>query len=89
MSERTNYIKVNLPYSEEQFINGNGEGCFVLVDNETLNAWNDDGNVGGEYFGTLDNNSIYYPEMKAGTEIKFELRGEHRPVAIIEKYAEK
>lgn len=85
--KRTEYIKVNLPYSEEQFINGNGEGCFVLVDKETYKAWEDDSKVGGVYKGTLDNYSLYYPELKPGVEIKFELRGENRPVALLDKYA--
>ena len=87
--ERTHYIKVNLPSTQEDFINGNGECCFVLVDDETFKAWEDDNNTGGTYLGTLDNDSLYYPSMKAGDEIKFELRGENIPVALIEKYCEK
>lgn len=87
MKERTEYIKVNLPASEKDFLDGNGEGCFVLVDKPTKALWENDENIGNVCHGTLDNDSWYYPEMKHGTEIKFELRGDKRPVAIIEKYA--
>lgn len=86
MPQRTHYIKVNLPATEENFLNGNGEGCFVLVDDKTYQDWEDDTKFGGVYYGTLINDSIYYPEMEYGTEIKFELRGDERPVALIEKY---
>lgn len=81
-------FKVNLPATRDDFLSGNGEGCFVSIDEETYKAWEDDKNIGGVYEGALLNDSIYYPNLQYGDKIKFELRGDKRPVALIEKYCE-
>lgn len=73
------YIKVNLPDSPEAESAGNGEGVFVLVNEEVKRAYDAD-EAGTTYSGILDNDSIYYPELLHGTPIKFEMRGEYRPV---------
>ena len=72
-------IKVNLPSSPEAEHNGNGEGVFVLVNEEVKRAYDTD-EAGTIYSGILDNDSIYYPELQHGTPIQFEMRGVNRPV---------
>lgn len=83
------YIKVNLPRSEQGYIDGNGEGVFVIVDAETKKAYDTD-ESGTEYSGVLDNDSCYYPGLEHGTIITFEMRGENRPVVsfkwLVENY---
>ena len=76
----TEYIKVNFPLTEEDYINGNGEGMWVLVDHDTKKAHDEDA-IGGRYYGILGNDSLSYPGLEAGTVFPFEMRGENRPVA--------
>jgi len=81
----TEYIKVNLPPSEADYLRGNGEGVWVLVDSATKTDYNQD--VSGKgYVGILDNDSLYYPELKAGDLLLFEMRGGYRPVAAFYEF---
>lgn len=85
------YIKVNLPASQEAYRNGNGEGVWVLVEENVKKAYdNDEG--GTCYEGVLDNDSVYYPALKHGVTIPFEMRGENRPVTpynwLVNNYGE-
>lgn len=73
------FIKANLPATEEDYKGGGGEGCFFIVDHETKKAYDND-TKGGLYFGTLDNDSIYWPTLRHGTVCPLEMRGENRPV---------
>lgn len=73
------FIKANLPATEEDYKSGYGEGCFFIVDQETKKAYDND-TKGGLYFGTLDNDSVYWPTLKHGTVCPLEMRGENRPV---------
>lgn len=77
------HIKVNLPSNRDDFEYGNGEGCWVLVE-PGIKEQCEAGYEGGNFEGLLDNDSFYYPDLKAGTTIRFEMRGECRPVAFIE-----
>lgn len=81
------YIKVNFPRNKENYISGNGEGMWVVADDETAKKYsaNEKGTI---CFGSLANDSTYYPELKAGTKVTFELRGENRPVAVIDGFLE-
>lgn len=85
------HIKVNLPSSERDYIDGCGEGCFVLVEADAKKAYDTD-ESGTEYTGILDNDSLYYPGLMHGVVIPFEMRGEKRPVCpylwLIEHYGE-
>lgn len=74
MVENWQYIKVNLPNSEEKYISGNGEGCFVIVDEETRRLYDED-DFGTICEGILDNDSLYYPDLKHGVRVPFEMRG--------------
>lgn len=73
------YIKVNLPATEEAYINGNGDGVFMLVSEEVKKAYDSDEN-GTIYKGILDNDSIYYNGLYHGEELIIEMRGDKRPV---------
>ena len=73
------HIKVNLPETEDDYIDGNGEGVWVLVHEDAKIAYDTDASE-GTYIGILDNDSIYYPHMKHGMAVVIEMRGEHRPV---------
>lgn len=84
----TEYIKVNLPLTEQNYLDGNGEGVWVLVDPETKKAHDDDV-FGKGYVGILDNDSFYYPGMNCGELIPFEMRGENRPVADFHSFLSK
>lgn len=78
-----NFIKVNLPPTMEDYERGNGEGCFFIVDDETKAAYDQDA-TGGEFFGILDNNSLYYKGLKHGERLRIEMRGAKRPVVPLE-----
>ena len=73
------YIKANLPATEEEYQAGNGEGVFVLVDERTKKA-HDTNATGGSYEGVLDNDSFTYKGLEHGAKIPLEMRGEYRPV---------
>lgn len=79
-SKMTEHIVVNLPLTEQDYSNGNGEGVWVLVDPGTKKAYDKDV-AGGGYIGILDNDSVYYPGLNCGELLPFEMRGDHRPVA--------
>lgn len=79
----TEYIKVNLPGSEDSYKTGNGEGVWVLV-SEQVKAIYDRDAEGGYYFGILDNDSCYWPGLNHGAAIPFEMRGKNRPVVPYE-----
>lgn len=87
MDERrmTEYIKVNFPLTAEDFASGNGEGMWVRVDPETKAAYDADA-TGGPYAGILANDSIYYPGLNCGEAVRFEMRGQYRPVAYFDGF---
>lgn len=80
MSIPKEFIQINLPLTEEDYLSGNGEGVWVKVDPATRRDYDAD-KIGPGYFGILDNDSLYYPGLGPGEVIPFEMRGEQRPVA--------
>lgn len=87
------HIKANLTYSEESYQSGNGEGVWVIVDEETKEACdndvtgagrdcnlNDDGTIFIPYECILDNDSVYYDGLEHGERLPLEMRGDVRPV---------
>ena len=66
------HIKVNLPSNEKSYLSGNGEGCWVLVNEDAFKAYENDENS-TTYNGILDNDSIYYPGLLAGTKYRLKL----------------
>lgn len=79
-SKMTEHIRVNLPLTEQEYLAGNGESVWVLVDPQTKKAHDTDA-IGKGYVGILDNDSFYYPGLNHGELLPFELRGDCRPVA--------
>lgn len=73
------YIKVNMPETFEDYISGNGEGVWALVDAACKKAHDSDSSE-GTYIGIICNNSIYYPRMRYGMAVVIEMRGSNRPV---------
>ena len=53
---------------------------WALVDPETKKAHDADAEGEG-YSGVLEDDSLYYPGLKAGTPVPLELRGTEKPVA--------
>ena len=74
------YIKINVPETEEDYLRGNGEGMWALVDEETKKAHDDDNVTGGGYQAELDNDSFYWPGLEHGQIVPIEMRGDKRPV---------
>ena len=77
--EALEHIKANLPANQTSYEEGSGEGVFILVTPEVKAAY-DNNETGGNYEGILDNDSMYYPELKHGARIPLEMRGNNRPV---------
>lgn len=78
-----NFIKAILPPNEDCYKCGNGEGCWFIVDDRTKTAYDLDA-TGGTFYGILDNDSIYYPDLKHGERLPLEMRGNRAPVVPIE-----
>jgi Uncharacterized protein conserved in bacteria len=75
------YIKVNLPLDEQGYKGGNGEGVWVIVDQDVFKQYKSD-YCGGKFTGTIANDSLYYPSLQYGSTVVFTMRGKNRPVAI-------
>lgn len=73
-------IKVAFPSTEDDFHAGVGERLRVLVGSGGKEAWRR-GVKGDSWVGELDNDSIYYPTLKRGDLVEFELRGPRKAVA--------
>lgn len=79
--QEPNYIKTNIPSNEEDYRQGNGEGCFFLVDDKTMAAYEKDEEKSGKaYFGILDSVPFSYGGLQPGMRLPLEMRGENRPV---------
>lgn len=77
------HIKANFPATQADYASGNGEGMFVLVDDETKAAHDTDA-TGGGYSGILDNDSCYWRGLEHGERVPLEMRGDKRPVCPFE-----
>lgn len=87
--ERHRYnIRVSLPLSREGFETGEGEKVWVAIDGKTRNAWASEVE-GGTYSGLLISDSVFYPDLRQGDAIFFELRRGERPVAFIDGFLER
>lgn len=79
-------LKVNLPRNEESFSQGFGEGCFVVVEEQTK-ALFDVNREGGVYVGILLNSPVYkeWFHLEEGDPILFCMKGQLRPVAFVDQ----
>lgn len=85
--DETEMIKANLPASKEAEEAGTGEGVFLRVGPEVRAEYNSDQGE-GIYTGILDNDSTYYPGLKAGTRVPIRMNGRHRPTVLYEWLAD-
>ena len=58
-----------------------GEAIWVLVDKATKEAYFE--NREGVFHGTLDNNSIFHPSLKAGSDVEFTFKEGEFPQAVL------
>lgn len=82
MIDDRKFIKVNIPMDDFSFEMGNGEGVWVIVDEDVRKLYDED-DKGTICEGILDNDCVYYPELKHGAKIPFEMRGDKRPVVLL------
>lgn len=81
------HIKINIPRTEEDFISGNGEGVWVLVEDDVHEKYHND-YVGGIFYGILHNDSVYFKELKFETKVPFTMRGKNRGVVLWDGFLE-
>lgn len=72
------YVKVNIPYNEKNYKKGYGEGVWVMMDPYFKEYYIK--NIKGIYYGLLDNYSVYWDGLEAGTRVPVEIIGNQRPV---------
>lgn len=77
------HIKANLTYNAASYQSGNGEGVWVIVDEDVFNQYQADA-TGAGYTCELDNDACYYLGLYAGEQLPLELRGDKRPVVPYE-----
>lgn len=76
--EQLHQIKVNIPASEDDYKNGNGEGCWAEVDSKTYSDYLRD-ERGGQYVGKLLNQPFTdLHGLQYGDYFVFEMRGKTR-----------
>ena len=76
-------IKANLPRTQMEYEEGNGEGCWFIVDRSTKEAY-DRNNIGSNFVGVLDNDSLFYEGLQHGVTLPIEMRGVFRAVVPVE-----
>lgn len=77
------YIKVNLPSTQNGYEEGYGEGIWCLADHDAKIAYDTD-EAGTKYTAILDNDSVYYPGLKHGVVVPIEMRGTYRPIVPLD-----
>ncbi len=83
--EQLHQIKVNIPASEDDYKNGNGEGCWAEVDSKTYSDYLRD-ERGGQYVGKLLNQPFTdLHGLQYGDLFVFEMRFDERPVATMDQ----
>jgi len=83
-------IQANLPRDWASYHSGNGEGIWVVIDDETRKTWNSD-KADGTFYAIPCVMSVYYPQLSRKlvdtkkellTPLEFEYRGAKRPVLV-------
>lgn len=75
-------IKANLPYDDESYQNGNGEGIWISVKEDIADRVNESVSANFTFTGIVENDSVYYKNLNVGDTILVEARGINRPVAV-------
>ena len=73
-------IKVNFPKTKESYKSGNGEGCYVAIDDKTFKEYQKNHHGSKLYSGILLNDSLEYPRFIKGCKVYFKMCGDNRPV---------
>ena len=82
INDKSTYFKVNLPFNEDDFNSGNGEGCWACCSKEDMEKMDKD--IPCYFTAKILNDSLYYPNIKYGMEISCMFMGNRkRPVADI------
>jgi len=89
LAEKYGYIKVNLPDTRDDYLAGNGEGMWAVVDSQENKDDYDTNKSKGQFHAYLANNSLYYPVLGFGSKIQCEHRGGSRAVAVWELLPDK
>lgn len=72
---------MNLPWDYDGYVSGNGEGVWVeAISNPREYARYENRSRRGHMLVRLMNDSVYYPQLRAGSVVRVGLRGRHRPV---------
>lgn len=77
-------IDINFPRTKTEFESGNGERCWVWVNDDVYQKYNANFN-GGNFEAYLDNYCTTYPEIQLHDKIKFTMRGEKCPVVLMDE----
>jgi hypothetical protein len=77
-------FKVNLPSTEADVENGNGEGVWACTDEQSRLKWESE-TCNEIIFVRILNDSIYYPTLKCDTIIPVRLCQDMRPVALLDE----
>lgn len=76
-------FKVNLPFTKDDFLAGNGEGVWAIADDETFEKLESGSNLENLYV-RIFNDSMYYKGLLSETILPIETRGDNRPVVPYE-----
>lgn len=76
-------LKVFIPATAEAYKKGYGELCYFLVNEDVIAAYDREAK-GGKYSGILDEQPLFYPELKPGQELPLKLQGIDNPIIPIE-----
>lgn len=80
------YIRVNVPHDYDEYLSGNGEGCWALAEEDVKALYDADAQdePGETHRAILDNDCLAWPFLRHGCAIEIEMRGEFRPVVSYE-----
>lgn len=74
------YMRVKLPYNQEDYIQGKGEDVWVKVEPFVKGSYERNKTL---CFGIMDSSSLHYP-LKYGDIVCFEMRVKSRPVVPLD-----
>jgi hypothetical protein len=77
-SQNKKVVKFNIPEDYDNYVRGNGEGCWGYIENDDIYRMYNEGK--GEFEIILLTDCFEYPELKWGTVCLVEGRGDNRPI---------
>lgn len=82
-------IKINIPGSFNNYINGAGECVDALASEKGFELYNNEDSFGERFEVQILQDSLYYDGLKNGEKIVVETRRAFRPVAVYSNLEEK